>query len=115
MRADIVEFGDNGGYVRTKNEDVDIIIKALSTPTADEIGTLYVIELQPKCWSICSTLSETKEFDTGRTLLLNSAEVYKNECIADRHCENIKKGKFKNAKVRPVTFFMNMEDSNEKI
>ena len=71
----------------------------------EDILELYVIELQPKCWSICSTLKETKEIDTPRTLCFGSAEVYRNEAIADRHCKNIiKGGKFVNAKVVPLHF-----------
>ena len=71
----------------------------------EDILELYVIELQPKCWSICSTLSETKEIDTPRTLCFGSAEVYSNEAIADRHCSNIiNGGKFINAKVVPIAF-----------
>ena len=80
----------------------------------EEVLELYVIELQPKCWSICSTLSETKMIDTPRTLCFGSAEVYRNEAIAGRHCNNIiNGGKFVNAKV--VSLHFNQEptlDSN---
>ena len=71
----------------------------------EDILELYVIELQPKCWSICSTLSETKMIDTPRTLCFGSAEVYRNEAIAGRHCNNIiNGGKFVNAKVVSLQF-----------
>ena len=71
----------------------------------EDILELYVIELQPKCWSICSTLRETKMIDTPRTLCFGSAEVYRNEAIVDRHCNNIiKGGKFINAKVIPLQY-----------
>lgn len=81
----------------------------------EDILELYVIELQPKCWSICSTLSETKQIDTPRTLCFGFAEVYRNEVIADRHCDNIiKGGKFVNAKVVPLQYINKPTSSDLK-
>ena len=81
----------------------------------DNTIKLYVIELQPKCWSTCSKLYETKAFDTERTLLLSNANIYKEKHTANKHCSNIKLGKFKDAMVVPLTLKTEHKVSDELV
>ena len=91
------------------------VVKVNKIVEEDNTIKLYVIELQPKCWSTCSKLYETKVFDTERTLLLSNANIYKEKHIANKHCNNIKLGKFKGAMVVPLTFKAEYKVSDELV
>jgi hypothetical protein len=67
----------------------------------------YLIELQDGCY-YCDTLrvSDSKRFDTERTLCLDSATLFTLHQQAVQFKDNIRKGKFKNAIVRTVNLVL---------
>ena len=103
IKQDVIEFGDNGGYVRSTVKDFVDLEQALTPPTADEIALMITNAYGEDFLGKWHYNEELKQFEchSGNTHAISPRyEHIKNLWTLDL-----------NERIKVLSFFMSMEET----